>query len=99
MKVINPNLTEHKIIFIPRRYELGTVELELRNETGNKLTVITDLLILGNNGVLSLTFDYTFTEGERYSFKLYDTDGVIYRGRLFVTTREEEATENYITYE
>ena len=42
------------------------------------------------NGVLSITFDLTVAEGNRFALKIEESEIVIYRGNLFCTTQETQ---------
>lgn len=92
MKVVNPNDTNHLIVLIPRYYPLGTIKLSLFNESTSFEEYVANTYIV-LNGVLSIDFDYTFKEGDRYQIKIEDGTNVLYRGLLLATTQE---TEDYI---
>jgi len=100
MKIVSQNDTRHIIKLIPRFYPLGAMSLELTNEASNTKTTLPIVLegfSFTNNyniidGYLNLTFDFTFLNKDRYSFKLTDEIGVVYRGKIYAT-REE--TQNY----
>lgn len=88
MKVVNPNNSEHTIIFIPR-FEISNVSFNLYNEFTRENTdvAVTPSFI---DGFLSLTFNYTFVEGDKYQLKVTDNDVVMYRGKLFATSQETQ---------
>jgi len=81
MKVVNPNNTTHTIELVPRIYPLGTIELELYNET-TKVTTVVDNTFLVTDGVLTLDFDFTFVESDKFQFKLTSGTDIAYRGKL-----------------
>lgn len=101
MKVVDPNDTSHEIIFIPRRYVLTGTTLELTNEATKVVSTVTHT-ITGSDALLTLSFDFTFVEGERFVIKLYDSTDDLYRGRILATeqaTQEYDSTLGYYTYE
>lgn len=54
------------------------------------------------NGIMSVTFNFTFAENDKYQVKISDVDGVIYRGKLIATsqdTQEFTQTKDLYYYE
>lgn len=100
MKVILPTNTTHNIVLEPRYYPSGAVSLEVINESTKDVTypVITYVVL---NGVMTATFDLTVLESDRYSIKIKDGLGVVYRGNLFSTsqtTQDYKLTKNKYIY-
>ena len=97
MKVISPSDSTHAIILIPRLYTIdASVDLEFYDETTRITEEISTTTYAVVNGYLTMTFTdaecstITFYEGGKYQIKISDTNGVIYRGKMFVTTQEEQ---------
>jgi len=100
MKVVNPNNTTHIIGIIPRYYGFVDAVLTLSSLTDDKDEVVAYTSVL-TEGVLSITFDYDFTERDKYTVKLIEIDEVVWRGQIFATeqeTQDFDITENYFTY-
>ena len=90
MKIVNPNDTTHIINLVPR-YNTSALNLDLfliNEETNEPSQVANTYSILG--GILSLTFDFEFSENDRFSFKLMEENEVVYRGKIFATTEETQ---------
>ena len=101
MKVVNISDTSHSIEFIPRLYNVIGTTLLLTNEANKEEYTITHT-ISGSESIITLSFDYTFTEGDRFQIKLSNETEVIYRGRLIATDQTPQnynATKDYYTYE
>lgn len=100
MKVVNPNSATHIIGIVPRYYGFEGAVLTLTNLAKDYESVVahTELLVAG---VLEITFDFTFEERDKYTFKLMEGTEVIYRGQLFATeqdTQDFDITVNYYSY-
>lgn len=97
MKVVNPNNTTHEIKIIPRINPMGILIFELYNEQKKEkfLPIFTGLF---EDGYLTLTFDFTFTENQTFQIKIYN-DIVYYRGKLIATSQNTQnfkaSNENY----
>jgi hypothetical protein len=91
MKIVLPENTEHNLILIPRFYPSDTVVLQLTNETTNAKEDIRNTYTI-DNGYMLVNFDYEFTEKQRFSIKIYDESGVVFRGKILATSQE---TQNY----
>lgn len=89
MKVIDPNNTSHTLDFIPRFYIDESVVFELKNEVTKDKVTIENVSFL-SNGILTLYFDYTFTNKQRFQIKLTQDSEVTYRGKLLVTEQETQ---------
>jgi hypothetical protein len=88
MNVINPNNTTH-IVKLILRYTPDTSVVELYNEQTQTNTEVLHTLVI-TNGIAQLTFDFDFSEGDRYQIKITDINGVVYRGKLYATTQDTQ---------
>jgi hypothetical protein len=91
MKIVLPENTEHNLILIPRFYPSDTVVLQLTNEATNAKEDVRNTYTI-DNGYMLVNFDYEFTEKQRFSIKIYDESGVVFRGKILATSQE---TQNY----
>ena len=90
MKVVLPTNTTHTIELIPRLYTYDNLILTLYNESDKVETDIN--LVYGSSftvsdGKLSITFDHTFVEGDKYQMKITNGTDVFYRDKIFATTQ------------
>lgn len=93
MNVVNPNNISHEIQIIPRFYPGDELVFNLYNEATQTETNVT-IIYLVENGVLTFTFDFDFTDGNRFQFKILEGTEIVYRGKIIATTQE---TQNYLT--
>ena len=91
MNVVNPNNISHEIQVIPRFYPTDELVFTLYNEATQ---IETDVIYLVENGVLTFTFDFNFTDGQKFQFKILEGTEIVYRGKLIATTQE---TQGYLT--
>lgn len=89
MNVVNPNDTEHTIKLIPRYYPTDAITLSLFNEA-TQISENVDNTFTVTDGNLFLTFEYTFTENQKFQIKLNEDDEIVYRGKLFSTTQDPQ---------
>jgi len=92
MNVINHNDASHTIRVIPRRYCVGALTLELRDEYTKTTTTPTPTFYF-DSGYLYLTFALTAGENDKYRVKITDTSGVIYRGKIIATAQSTQEYE------
>jgi len=100
MIVLNPNDTSHSFDIIPRYYPTDYINVFLYNEETKFTLVVNTYSIL--NGIMTITFNYTFIEGAKYQIKIEDVNGVVYRDKMFITsqnTQEFKATKDHYYYE
>jgi hypothetical protein len=100
MNVVNPEDSSHVIAVIPRYYDFGETVLTLSNSIDDDEIVTHTTSV--TNGILSISFDFTFVERDKYDVKLTEGTEVVYRGKLFATEQEAQdfdITVNYISYE
>lgn len=93
MNVVNPNNITHELQIIPRFYPSGELVFTLYNEATQIKTNVT-IIYLVENGVLTFTFDFDFTDGQKFQFKILEGTEIVYRGKIIATTQE---TQNYLT--
>jgi hypothetical protein len=86
MKVVNPEDTDHIIDLIPRYYPSDKITLSLFNEA-TKVTENIDNTYTITDGVLFLSFEYTFTENQKFQVKIEEENEVVYRGKLIATSQ------------
>lgn len=95
MKVVLPSNTSHVIYLIPRFYTYDDLVLNLYNESTKEETDIT--LLYGSSfnisdGYVSINFDHTFLEGDKYQLKITSDSDVVYRDKIFAT---EQTPQDY----
>jgi len=89
MIVVLPTDTEHTTTLIPRYTPLEAIVITLYNEaTKEESTPLNNYSI--TNGMMSITFDFDFSENDKYQLKISDTAGIIYRGKLIATSQEPQ---------
>jgi hypothetical protein len=89
MKVVNPNDTSHTISLIPRYYPFNDVALSLYNEQ-NKVVSQVDNTYVILNGIMTIDFDFDFTNKEKFEIKITENNNVVYRGKIIATTQESQ---------
>lgn len=101
MKVINTDLPLFPFLFIPRRYDFGTLSFVITREKDNKTYTPTEndtIATAQRNSLGYITFvldttDKGFEVGGTSTINIFDSQGVVYRGKLFVTTKSD--LQNY----
>ena len=86
MKILLPSLTTHTINIRPRVYPTGTLSLAITKEVTGVITTVTPTYVVLND-VMTLTFDLTGLESERFTVKLTEGAAIIYRCKLFFTAQ------------
>jgi len=100
MIVVNPEYTNHTFDIIPRYYTKAIV-LELYNEVTQVSEIVNQLFVV-NDGIMTVSFSYTFTEQAKYQIKLTEGNGVVFRGKLIATSQtpqDYKQTNNIYVYE
>jgi len=100
MIVVNPEDINHTFDIIPRYYRKAIV-LELYNEVTQVSEIVNQLFVV-DDGIMTVSFSYTFTEQAKYQIKLTDDNGVIFRGKLIATSQtpqDYKQTNNLYVYE
>lgn len=101
MKVVLPIDTTHLIALIPRYYTSDALVLELYNEVKQTKEIVPCIYII-QNGLMTITFDYNFIENDKFTIKISDSSGVIYRDKLIATsqtTQDFKSTKDLYYYE
>jgi len=89
MKVVNPNDTEHTLVLIPRYYPADAITMSLFNETTQTSENVDNSYTI-TDGNLFLTFEYTFTENQKFQIKLDEDAEIVYRGKLIATSQDPQ---------
>lgn len=84
MKVVITDNTTHNIDLIPREYPSGAIVFVLKNEVDRVETTVSNTHVI-INGILTITFAFSFSENDKYQFKITEGTTVIYRGKLIAT--------------
>ena len=90
MKIVLPSDTTHNVTLIPRVYPTASVVWALYNEA-TKVTTTPSNTYATLNGETTVTFDSTFTEGDKYQIKMTEGADVIFRGKLLATEQTPQA--------
>lgn len=101
MKVLDPDDTTHSVSFIPRFTPSGAITLEISKEGYQNIETVANSYSI-TNGIVTIQFDYTVIEGERYAMKLTNASSVVYRGKIMVTgqsSQEYSTSLDYFVYE
>lgn len=86
MKVVNPNDTTHSITLIPRFDTDELLTLILYNEVTKTETTVANTHQTVNGDII-ITYDFTFTDKDKYQIKILDGADVVYRGKIIATTQ------------
>ena len=89
MKVVNPNDGSHTIQLIPRIYPFNSLVLELKDEQTKIAVIVTNTYIV-SDGVMTINFDFDFTNKEKFEIKITENDNVVYRGKIIATTQDSQ---------
>lgn len=84
MKVLSQLDSNHTITLIPRFTPTLDLTFNLRNESTNVTELIANTYT-NLDGFTYLSFDYDFTGGYKYSFKVLENENVVYMGKIFIT--------------
>jgi hypothetical protein len=101
MKVLSPSSTTHDITFVPRFYPDSTITVELKNEVDSVVSTPTNTYFI-KDGKITVRFDYTFVENDKFQMKVSKGADVVYRGKIFATTQSTQAfklTDGIYEYE
>ena len=89
MKVVNPNDTSHTIDLIPRYYPFNDVTLSLYNEQSKVVSEVDNTYVI-LNGIMTIDFDFDFTNKEKFEIKITENNNVVYRGKIIATTQDSQ---------
>ena len=101
MKIVDPTDASHIILIIPRDYDYSTLVLQLYNEDSQVTSTVANTSST-LDGLLTVNFDYSFTEGQKFQIKITASGEVIYRGKLIATAQDPQsykATNQLYYYE
>lgn len=100
MKIVKFTDTTHNIDLVPRFYPSDVIVLELFNEATRVFTIVNNTYIV-TNGILTITFDFTFKDRDRYQMKISENDVIVFRGKIVATDQDPQKfklTEGKYTY-
>ena len=101
MHIVKSINSTHTIKFIPREYTLLDMVLTITNEANDTDYVLANSFIT-IDGIMSLTFDFDFTNKQRFSLFIEDAkENIIYRGKILClddNTQDVKQTTQYYTY-
>ena len=89
MKVLLPANTTHSIVIYPRIYPSGTLSMKIVKQGSKVVQTVTPTYVI-SKGILTLTFDLTGVEQDRFTFKLTEGANVVYIGLLFFTSQDTQ---------
>lgn len=89
MKVVDAADTTHTITLIPRFETTDALTLVLYNERTQVSTTVANTHVI-RDGNLTVTYDFTFVDKDKYQIKIDDGTAVVYRGKLIVTDQEPQ---------
>lgn len=100
MKVVLPTDSTHKIVLIHRYTPIGALTLSLYNESTQVSTNVANTYVI-LNGYLTISFDFPFSDKDKYQIKIKEDDEVVFRTKLITTsqeTQEYKQTNGLYTY-
>lgn len=86
MKAVNPDDTTHSITLIPRFDTDELLTLILYNEVTKTESTVNNTHKTVNGNIV-ITYDFTFSDKDKYQIKILDGDDVVYRGKIIATTQ------------
>ena len=84
MKVLTTSGDAQEMTIIPRSYP-ATVDIRLRNESTNGVTLIENVSTTTDKGYLTFSAVYSLTENVFYELTILDGSSVIYKDKVFCT--------------
>lgn len=100
MIVVDSTQTTHTSSIYPRFIPCLGVVYELYNETTREAIEIPNIYTVVD-GIMSITYNYTFIEDSKFQVKVTQGEDVVYRGRLIALnqdTQEYDPTDGIYTY-
>jgi hypothetical protein len=100
MIVVNPENENHSFDIIPRYYP-ESFSFDLYNEVTKITETITHTFTVAD-GIMQINFEMEFSEQQKFQIKLYDEEGVVFRGKLISTSQtpqDYKQTNNLYVYE
>lgn len=101
MKVVLSTDSTHTLSLIPRYYPSLAVVVELKNEVTKTKTEVANTYSI-SDGEMSIVFDFSFADKDRYQLKLTEGSSVVYRGKIICTdqtVQDFKLTNEIYTYE
>jgi len=89
MKILDPGGSPFTVSMIPRFYPTGDLVFTIFNESTRTSEVVANSYVV-ENGYLKLTFTHTFTNKDRFQYKITEGAVIVYRGKIFVTDQETQ---------
>jgi hypothetical protein len=93
MKIVLPINTNHNFNIILRSYPVGLVKMELTNEVTG-IAEETNCIHLTENGLTNVNFDFAFMENDKFTIKISDDNGVIYRDKIQATSQDTQTFQS-----
>ena len=84
MKVLTTSSEAQEMTIIPRSYP-ALIDIRLRNESTNGVTLIEDVSTTTDKGYLVFSTAYSLTENVFYELTILDGSSVIYKDKVFCT--------------
>lgn len=101
MQIVKSTDTTHNLKLIPRVYTSFDIVLTLINEENKEIITPINTFTV-TDGILTVVFDYNFTNKQRFSIKIEDIkDSLIYRGKLICLddeTQDVKQSKDYYIY-
>lgn len=84
MKILTTSTDAQQMTIIPRSYP-ALIDIRLRDESRNIVTLIEDVATTTNKGYLIFSTAYALTENVFYELTILDGSNVIYKDKVFCT--------------
>lgn len=98
--VIDPSNSTHTLNEVPRYYPSTALVVSLYNEATN-VTSTPSATYNITNGLLNITFTFTFVDKDRHQIKVTEGTEVVFLGKLITTSQdpqEYKQTDGLYTY-
>lgn len=84
MKILTTSAEAQEMTIIPRSYP-ALIDIRLRDESTNTVTLIEDVATTTNKGYLIFSTAYSLTENVFYELTILSGSNVIYKDKVFCT--------------
>jgi hypothetical protein len=84
MKILTTSTDAQEMTIIPRSYP-ALIDIRLRDESTNTVTLIEDVAATTNKGYLIFSTAYSLTENVFYELTILSGSDVIYKDKVFCT--------------
>lgn len=91
MKILTTSTDAQEMTIIPRSYP-ALIDIRLRNESTNTVTLIEDVSTTTDKGYLIFSTAYSLTENVFYELTILSGSDVIYKDKVFCT---DQVIANY----